>query len=123
MIANLQQIPTWLWIIAILVILLVSALVIWLRRHKFHITKFELTGGPLKATLEPGKAQESQSPAATPFPASINISGNKLFGINKLRIRRQDTNISGNLLAGENEIEVGAKPGSKPKAKKERQSK
>jgi hypothetical protein len=48
----------------------------------------------------------------------VNISGNKLCGKNKIAVRRQDTNISNNTLKGENEIEVGAKPGPKPKNQK-----
>jgi hypothetical protein len=50
----------------------------------------------------------------SPHP-SINITGNTMWGKNKMGIRRQNTNVSDNTMIGENEMEVGSKPGPKPK--------
>lgn len=46
---------------------------------------------------------------------TINITGNKMFGKNKIAVRRENANASDNAMLGENEIEVGAKPGRKSK--------
>ena len=82
------------------------------------VTKVEVTTGLVKTTLEPDKSQEPISPSAQPDGYSVNVSGNKMFGNNQIKVRREKTNVSDNLMAGENEIEVGAKPGPKPKGKK-----
>lgn len=52
--------------------------------------------------------------------ASINISGNIMWGENKINVRRDNTDVSDNKMKGKNEIEVGAKPGRKPKGAKKK---
>lgn len=118
MLTNLQQLPIWLWVLAILLIVVASAALIYLRRNKFRLSKLEVTGGPVKAVLEPDKTGEPTAPTLPVQPPSISIRGNKIFGRNILRIRRQGTNVEDNLIAGENEIEVGDKPGPKPKQRR-----
>lgn len=115
MLANLQQLPPLLWIVAIIVIFGATAIIIWMRRRRFHITEVELSAGPVKAKMAP---QKSLEPLDTTEPPSVNISGNKLFGRTKIGVRREGTNISDNLAGGTTEIDVGAKPGPKPKARK-----
>jgi hypothetical protein len=124
MLAILQQLPAGVWVAAILVLIVASSIVIWMRKRKFSVSKVKLTAGPIEAELTPASQDKSTSgaaPTTAPHqPESINISGNKLFWKNILRIRRQGTNISDNVLVGENEIEVGDKPGPKPKSQKEK---
>ena len=120
MLANLQQLPAIVWVIAILVLIVASAIGIWLRKRKFSVSKLKVTAGPVEAELTPASqdkpAAGTTSPGASPQQsASINIRGNKLLGWNILRVRRQGTNVEDNLMAGENVIEVGDKPGPKPK--------
>jgi hypothetical protein len=50
--------------------------------------------------------------------ASINVTGNTIKGKNKISIRRNGSNVSDNTFDGENELQVGAKPGRKPKNEK-----
>jgi hypothetical protein len=115
MLANLQQLSLSVWAVAVLVTLVVTGIIIWARRKKFRVTKVEVTAGPLKAELEPEKSTDASNTAVNDKPSSVNISGNKLFGRTKINVRREGTNISDNVTAGEAEIEVGAKPGPKPK--------
>ncbi len=103
------------WTVAVIAILAIAGFIYWARRRQLSVTKLEVTAGPVKAELQPAKKDAtSTSTAAQPEPATVNISGNKLFGKNKVEVRRAGTNIADNLLAGENEIQVGAKPGPKP---------
>ena len=120
MVTNLQKLPPWLLILAVVIILLlITGILIWARRRKFRLTKVELTAGPVKAEFEPEKvAGAPQADSVDQRSASINISGNKLFGKNKMAIRREDTNVSDNWIVGENDLEVGAKPGPKPDTSK-----
>jgi len=61
------------------------------------------------------------SPDTNLKPASINIKRNWVVGRNKMSIRREATNVEDNKIVGENVIEVGAKPGPKPRrGKKQR---
>ena len=120
MLANLAQLPLWVWIIAIVVIVAVTGVIIWARRRKLHVTGFEVTAGPVKAKLEIEKPAPAPPSVESP---SVNISGNVMWGKNRVGVRREGTNITDNKMLGENEIEVGAKPGPKPKAKKGKQSK
>lgn len=119
MLATLQQLPAIVWGIAILVLILASALGIWLHR-RFELKKIKLKTAVMEAELErrPGeKPASAASPtAAAPQPtANINIRGNKLWGWNIFRIRRQGTNVEDTVAVGKNVIEVGDKPGPKPK--------
>jgi len=116
--ANLRQLPPGLWVVAIIVILVVASSIIWARRRKLRVTKVEVTTGPVKTTLELGDAKAPSATAAPPDPASVTIRGNWLFGKNRIGVRREKTDVSSNLMAGENEIEVGAKPGPKPKSRR-----
>ena len=116
MLANLQQIPFWQWLMIVLVIIGIAGLIVWLRRKRLRVTKMEVTTGPVKTTFEPTQPQEPSPPANQPY--AINFSKNKIVGKNKISIRREGTNFSDSTVAGENEIEMGAKPGPKPKGKK-----
>lgn len=120
MLTNLQQISASVWVIAILLIVITSLVVFYLRRRKFRISKLEVTTGPVKTVLEPEKSEKNTIVKSQPQlqPNAINIRGNKLIGWNILRIRRQATHVEENLLVGENQIEVGDKPGPKPKQKR-----
>ena len=120
MLANLAQLSPWVWIVAIIVVIVVAGVIFWARRSKLHVTEVEVTAGVVKAKLETEKP--APAPPAVESP-SVNISGNKLLGKNVIDVRRDKTNVADNILAGENEVRVGAKPGPKPKAQKGRQSK
>lgn len=50
--------------------------------------------------------------------ASINVTRVKMLGENKISVRRDGVNISDNTLVGKNEVNVGAKPGRKPRGGK-----
>lgn len=63
--------------------------------------------------------RKSQTPVVSSASSpSIKISRNWIFGKNRVSARREGAEISNNVVAGENEVEVGAKPGPKPKAQK-----
>ena len=120
MLTTLHNLPVGVWVLVILVIIIASAIVIWMRKRRFNITKIKLRAGPVEAELTPASpdkpgAGATPPTAPPPQPASINIRGNKFLGCNILRIRRQGTNVEDNLIAGKNEIDVGDKPGPKPK--------
>jgi hypothetical protein len=75
-------------------------------------------GEGLKAWVEMlfGSRENTNSSSASTRPIpGISIRRNFLWGKNKIRVRRENSEVSNNQLLGENEIEVGAKPGPKPK--------
>ena len=100
------------WLIGGLVITLATVLVVWIR-HNFKIKKITFKTGLVDTELERNEEKQKEIEGS----ASTNVSGNKMFGRNKILIRREKTNVSDNTMAGANEIEVGAKPGPKPKGK------
>lgn len=69
----------------------------------------------VETDLERNKDEELDVKVSDP---SVNISGNTMFGRNKISVRREKTNVTKNKMVGENEIKVGAKPGPKGKKKK-----
>jgi hypothetical protein len=101
------------WVLGGLLIILATILIVWLR-HNFKVKKITFKAGLVDTELERND-QTSTNPSAD---TSVNVSGNKMFGWNKIFVRREKTNIVDNSMIGENEIEVGAKPGLKPKRKK-----
>ena len=102
------------WIIVIILIVLATILIVWLRRN-FRIQKIKFSTGMVETELERKKEDAIESEMSEP---SINVSGNSMIGSNKISVRREKTNVTTNKMVGENEIEVGAKPGPKPKGKK-----
>lgn len=102
------------WIITIIVIILGTILIVWLR-HNFRVKNIKFKTGMVETDLERNKAEEDEVKVSDP---SINISGNSMFGRNKISVRREKTNVTKNKMVGENEIEVGTKPGPKRKKKK-----
>lgn len=101
------------WIIVIILIILATILIVWLR-HNFRVQKIKFNAGMVETELERNKDKEDKAEVSEP---SINISGNTMFGRNKISVRREKTNVVKNKMVGENEIEAGAKPGPKPKGK------
>ncbi len=95
----------WPWIV--IVILLLTGLIVLLWRN-YYIEEITPTPPFIKFKRKAKPENPSQ-------PLSINISGNKMWGRNKISVRRESTNVSDNKMMGENEIGVGAKPGPKPK--------
>lgn len=102
------------WIITIILIILATILIVWLR-HNFRVQKIKFNAGMMETELERKKDEAEEAEISEP---SINISGNAMIGRNKISVRREKTSVTKNKMAGENEIEVGAKPGPKPKGKK-----
>ena len=102
------------WIIAIILVVLATILIVWLR-HNFRVQKIKFNTGMVETELErkKDKAEEADIPET-----SINISENTMIGRNKISARREKTNVTKNKMIGENEIDAGAKPGPKPKGKK-----
>ena len=96
-----------------LIIVLVAILIVWLR-HNFKVKKITFKTGLVETELERND-QTSEKPTDN---TSINVSGNKMVGWNRIFVRREKTNVSDNTMIGENEIKAGAKPGPKPKRKK-----
>ena len=107
MLANLAQLSPWVWIAAIAVIVVVTGVIIWARRRKFHVTEVEISTPVGKVKLEPDKPASAAASVESP---SVNISGMKLFGKSKISVRRDKTNISDSTLVGEHEIDVAPKP-------------
>jgi hypothetical protein len=101
------------WVVAGIIIIAATILIVWLR-HNFKIQKIKFKTGMIETELERNAKDTEKAVVDT----SVNISGNKMFGRNKIAVRREKTSISDNTLAGENVIEVGAKPGPKTKGKK-----
>jgi hypothetical protein len=68
---NLQQ-PMIVWIVAILVIMIISLLIFWLRRH-YKIGKITLKTGPVEAELErkDNKGRSPKSQVTTPESSPI----------------------------------------------------
>jgi len=66
------------------------------------------------------KFKRKAKPSNSSQQASINISGNTMRGENKIGVRRENTNVSDNKMNGKNEIEVGSRPGRKPKGAKKK---
>ena len=104
------------WIILIIIIVLATILIVWLR-HNFRVQKIKFKTGMVETELERKKVEEDEAEVSNP---SINISGNTMLGRNKISARREKANVTKNKMVGENEIEAGAKPGPKPKGKKKK---
>lgn len=104
------------WIITIVLIILATILIVWLR-HNFRVQKIKFNTGMVETELERNKDEEDKVEVSDP---SINISGNTMLGQNKISVRREKTNVTKNKMVGKNEIEAGAKPGPKPKGKKKK---
>ena len=104
------------WIITILLIILATILIVWLRKY-FRVQRIKFKTGMVETELERKKDKEDEVEVSNP---SINISGNTMLGRNKVSVRREKTNVTKNKMVGENEIEAGAKPGPKPKGKKKK---
>lgn len=100
------------WIIAGVIIILAAVVIVWLR-HNFEVKKITFKTGMVETELE----RNPKNPEKETADFSVNVSGNKMFGRNKIAVRREKTNVSDNTMAGENEIEIGAKPGPKAKNK------
>ncbi len=100
------------WIIAGILIILATILIVWLR-HNFKIQKITFKTGIVETELE----RNNKDSGKTEEDVSVNISSNKMFGRNKIAVRREKTNVSDNTMAGENEINVGTKPGPKAKVR------
>lgn len=103
------------WLLGGLIIIVATILAVWLR-HNFKIKKVTFKTGLVETELERNDSTSEKPTNST----SINVSGNKMLGRNKILVRREKTNVSDNTMAGENEIEVGTKPGPKPKGKKKK---
>ena len=101
------------WIVAGLLIVAATILIVWIR-HNFKVKKVTFKTGLMETELERNEKTHNETPAG----ASVNISGNKMIGKNRVSVRREKTNVSGNTMAGENQIDVGGKPGPTPKRRK-----
>lgn len=107
------------WIVTIILIILATIFIVWLR-HNFRVKTVKFNTGMVETELERNKEEEAE---VAKDATSINISGNTMAGQNKISVRREKTNVTNNKMVGENEIEVGAKPGSKsqqPKGKRKK---
>jgi len=100
----------WPWIVVIVVAFTVLLVLLW---RNFDIE--EITPTPPFVKLK-RKAKAGTGSGA----ASTNVTGNTMWGRNKISARREGSNVSDNTMLGENEIEVGAKPCRKPKRRKNR---
>ncbi|MBE0681342.1 MAG: hypothetical protein IH589_05470 [Anaerolineales bacterium] len=100
------------WKLIILISIALTILIVLLWRN-YDID--EITPAPpfVKFKRKSSSTNSSQQ-------ASINIKGNKMWGKNKIGVRRESTNVSDNKMIGKNEIEVGAKPGRKSKGVKKK---
>lgn len=98
----------WPWVLLALIILAGLIILLW-RNYTIE----ELTPTPPFI-----KFKRRASPETPSQQASINISRNKMWGNNKIGVRRESVNVSDNKMMGDNDIEVGAKPGPKPKKRK-----
>lgn len=96
----------WPWIVGVALVILI--ILLW---RNFDID--EITPAPPFI-----KFKRKTKPTSVPPSPSINVTGNKMWGKNKISVRRDNSNVSENTLVGENELEVGAKPGRKPKGGK-----
>ena len=94
----------WLWITGIALVILIVLL--W---RNFDID--EITPTPPYIKFK----RKTKSATSSLPTASINVKGNKMWGKNKISVRRDGSTVSNNTMVGENELEVGAKPGRKPK--------
>ncbi len=104
---SMAAFPQWLGIPGGLLLLIVAA-----------FTGLADLGGKLKSWTELlFGAEKKEPPAASQPGASINISGNKMWGRgNQINVRRENNNVSDNEMIGtDQKIEVGAKPGPKPR--------
>jgi hypothetical protein len=104
------------WVIVIIIIILATILIVWLR-HNFRVQNIKFKTGIMETELERKKDEENKAEVSDP---SINISGNSMIGRNKISVRREKTNVTKNKMVGENEIEAGAKPGPQSKGKKKK---
>ncbi|MCI0617664.1 hypothetical protein L0244_32220 [bacterium] len=100
----------WLLIIPISIALTVLIVLLW---RNYDIDEITPTPPFVKFKRKSSSTDSSQQ-------ASINISGNIMRGENKIGVRRESTTVSNNKMTGKNEIEVGAKPGRKPKRAKKK---
>jgi hypothetical protein len=101
------------WLLGGLIVIVATILAVWLR-HNFKVKKVTFKTGLFETELERNDSTSEKSNDS----AAINVSGNKMIGWNRIFVRREKTNVSDNSMVGENEIEVGSKPGPKPKRKK-----
>ncbi len=104
---NFMQLLTENWLIILLVSVTLAVLIIVLWRN-YDIEEITPTPPFIRLKRKTKSINEAHKTA-------INISGNKMFGKNKIAIRRESTNVSDNNMLGENEIEIGTKPGRKSK--------
>ncbi len=100
------------WLFITLISIAVTILIVLLY-HNYDIEEITPTPPFVKFKRKGKLPNDSQQ-------ASINITGNVMRGENKIGVRRENTNVSGNKMNGKNDIEVGAKPGRKPKGAKKK---
>ena len=100
------------WLSILLISIAITILVVLLWRN-YDIEEITPTPPFVKFKRKSKSTNESQQ-------ASINISGNIMQGESKIGVRRESTNVSGNKMKDKSEIEVGAKPGRKPKGAKKK---
>ncbi len=112
----LQQffVDNWLAVLVVAVALTILIVLLW---RNYDID--EITPGPPFIRFK-RKASAPHPPEST---ASVRVSRNFMWGKNRISVRRENSEVTDNPMLGENEVEVGAKPGPKPKAKKGKQSK
>jgi hypothetical protein len=120
MLADVEQLPTWLLVVLGAAIILFTAAAIWAWRHGWRIAEVNLFAGPVNAKLAPRAPRVDKDPSHT---ASVNINGNRFVGDTSVRVRRDATNVSDNLATGRTKIEVDGRPEAKPKAKRREQRK
>jgi hypothetical protein len=75
MLENLHNIPLWVWILAIVIMLLLSGGIFWARRRRFHVSEIEVSSGPIKTKFEPDKDSETSGDLD---PTSVTISRSEL---------------------------------------------
>jgi hypothetical protein len=109
---NILQLVTTNWLSIVLFSIALTILVVLLWRN-YDIDEITPTPPFVKFKRKTKSTNDSQQ-------ASINISGNIMRGENKISVRHENTNVSNNKMTDNNEIEVGAKPGRKPKGAKKK---
>lgn len=101
------------WLSILLIVIALAILIVLLWRN-YDIE--EITPAPPFIKFK----RKSNSTSTNTQKASINITNNKMWGKNKIGVRRENVNVSENSMLGENEIEVGAKPNQKSKRAKKK---
>lgn len=110
---GISQLITTNWLSILLIIIALAILIVLLWRN-YDIE--EITPTPPFIKFK----RKSNSTTTSVQKTSINITNNKMWGKNKIGVRRENTNVSENSILGENEIEVGSKSGRKPKRAKKK---